>query len=301
MFKLRALILCAIAIHSHNCRIVKRDSSYERLTYDSTPSYSSEDSIVKRYVTTSNLGNTGPSYSESSSSSESSSRNNDASAYNSNDSYENNGDSRVVRQSQTYSAPFANNGYISTSGSQPLYTSYASNSVTPSASAISAQPPNPLSGILALLTPKSPNNVKSGGSGLLGGVTGVIGAASGGVKTALEIKRDIVIPIIMGIMDVLKNIATSETLQTIADVKLNAARTALTIGPTFIQALAGIASTAGEVTSSLISVILCNIICPLQGDVNTCRIQASCSNGISTSNTIKTTYSSSSGQPYIIS
>eukprot|EP00096_Caligus_rogercresseyi_P002064 TRINITY_DN1381_c0_g1_i1.p1 TRINITY_DN1381_c0_g1~~TRINITY_DN1381_c0_g1_i1.p1 ORF type:complete len:318 (+),score=57.90 TRINITY_DN1381_c0_g1_i1:66-1019(+) len=196
------------------------------------------------------------------------------------------------------SSPTATTYISSPSVSTPSLTisvpsTSSSSSETSSAAATAA---NPLAGLTALLLPKSGGTSgTSGSSDILGGVGGFIQTASGGVKTVLEIKRDVILPLIIGLFDFIKNVASSDTLRTIANVQLNAARSALTVGPSLIQSLADLAKTAGEVTSSFIKTILCNIICPLQEDKSTCRTQSSCDVGTtsSSSNTLKTSYTSS--------
>ncbi|XP_040581134.1 uncharacterized protein [Lepeophtheirus salmonis] len=334
MFKLCAiLLLSSIHLPLHECRVVKRDDSSHGSIISSN--------VVKRYVTTSHLGS---STGVPAKSSESSSNPINVATYTIITSSGDNESNRFVRDSSN-SAPTSNNVFLSSSNSQPVYTSYVSNPVptsyisnpvstsyisnpvstssisspvssssitypsssssvsssvsssAPSVSITTVSPLASLASITALLSPKSSSTGGStGGSDVLSGVGGALSAASSGVKTVLEIKRDIVIPVVMGLIEFLKNVVSSETLQTIANVQLNAARTALDLGPTFIQTLAGIATTAGEVTSTLINVILCSFICPFQADQNACRVQASCS-AASSSNTVSTSYSSPSSSP----
>uniref|UniRef100_A0A0K2U631 Uncharacterized protein n=2 Tax=Lepeophtheirus salmonis TaxID=72036 RepID=A0A0K2U631_LEPSM len=296
MFKFCVLILSCIAFESYNCGIVKREEP--NINYESYKEPTGE-ALVDPTIRNRQA--------------DASSNELDSAAVAPADYPE---EIRIVRQSSGYISPGVSQQpqndvqlpqatYVSVSpssiASSPVAVSTKASTPSYTAKVSSGTTSNPIAGLTALLLPKSSNGGASSGNG--GGIPdlvgGAIGAASNGVKTVLEIKRDLILPAIVSVLSLSQNVANSEILKTIVDVKLGAARTVLSIGPALVDALATIMSTAGDITSQLIKVILCNLVCPIQREPKSCRATASCERLASSST--KTTYSSDSAQSYVVS
>eukprot|EP00096_Caligus_rogercresseyi_P008429 TRINITY_DN271_c0_g1_i1.p1 TRINITY_DN271_c0_g1~~TRINITY_DN271_c0_g1_i1.p1 ORF type:complete len:286 (+),score=56.58 TRINITY_DN271_c0_g1_i1:49-858(+) len=153
---------------------------------------------------------------------------------------------------------------------------------------------NPLSALTSLLSSFGSKAGSNGAGGVQDVIGGAIGTATSGVRTVLEVKRDLILPLILGILNLGQNVANSDVLRTIVDVKVNAAKTVLSIGPFIIEVLGGFASTAGDVTSGIFKTLICNIICPIHRAPSTCRAESSCD-----SSTASSSSSSSKSTPEI--